>query len=136
MIMDRIFPSSQTQPKNNKSTIVDVKAFGPKVYFSNERTFLTWMNISVTISSVSALVLAYADQNVFSEAFGIMLLIISIGFCTYSLLMFQRRSNMLRNQSNSGYFDDRIGPIILAVLLAVCILMAIVLRIIDFTSRE
>jgi len=66
---------------------VDAKQFGPKVFFSNERTFLSWLNMSVTLASISVLVLAFADENAFSQAFGIILLCVGIAFCSYSLYM-------------------------------------------------
>ena len=115
---------------------VDARQFGPKVFFSNERTFLTWLNISVTISSISALVLAFGGDNRFSEFFGILLLIISIIFCSYSLFMFYKRSRMLRGRSNAAYFDDRVGPIALALLLAGTIATAFTMRLISFISGE
>lgn len=106
--------------------------FGPKVYFSNERTFLTWLNISVTISSISALVLAFAVQNRFSQLFGIMLLCISVCFCAYALYMFHRRSKTLRGRASKlGSFDDRFGPIVLALLLAVVIVCSFVLTLVN-----
>lgn len=30
----------------------------PKVYFANERTFLSWMNMSVTLASISMAIVA------------------------------------------------------------------------------
>ena len=114
---------------------VNAKQFGPKVFFSSERTFLSWLNISVTISSISALVLSFASQNRFSQVFGIMLLTISVCFCCYSLYMYYRRSKTLRGRSSKMVaFDDRIGPIVLAIMLGVVISLAFVLTLIDIIS--
>jgi hypothetical protein len=42
------------QPKPRK---VPVKV-EPKVFFANERTFLAWLNMSVTLSSIAVAILA------------------------------------------------------------------------------
>ena len=110
---------------------VDAKQFGPKVFFSNERTFLSWLNMSVTLASISVLILAFADENPWSQSFGIMLLIVGIAFCSYSLYMFIKRSKMLRTRTKGEYFEDRIGPIALASLLGVTIMITFVVKVID-----
>ena len=103
---------------------VDSEQFGPKVHFSNERTFIVWLNMSVTIASFSSLVLAFSsNDSVESQILGIGLLSVSILFCIYSVTMYYRRSRLLRKQSSTEYFDDRRGPVVLSAGLVVCLIL-------------
>jgi len=106
---------------------VDAAKYGPKVFFSTERTFLAWLSLSVTIASISALVLAFANaKNPFSNLYAIMLLTISICFSGYALIVFSSRFSMLSKRSFLGAFDDRFGPIALAFMIAGVILTAFI----------
>ena len=106
---------------------VDAAKYGPKVFFSTERTFLAWLSLSVTIASISALVLAFANaKNPISNLYAIMLLTISICFSGYALIVFSSRFSMLSKRSFLGAFDDRFGPIALAFMIAGVILTAFI----------
>lgn len=39
----------------------------PKLFFANERTFIHWLNMAVTISSLGAAVLAFSPEDAVSE---------------------------------------------------------------------
>lgn len=39
----------------------------PKLFFANERTFIHWLNMAVTISSLGAAVLAFSPEDTFAE---------------------------------------------------------------------
>ena len=120
-------PATEEAPNQRPKPAVDLDQFGPKVYFSNERTFLCWLGMSVTISSISALVLAFASEtSTSSQAFGIVLLSISIAFCVYSLFMFRKRTRMLKRQASNENWDDRSGPVALALGLGACLIAAAV----------
>ena len=68
----------------------------PKVFFANERTFLAWMHMSITLSSISVAILAFADANEWSQVYGLMLMPVAIAFCCYSLWMYMKRATMIR----------------------------------------
>lgn len=70
----------------------------PKVFFANERTFLAWLHMSVTLSSISVAIVAFAEANEFSEIYGLMLMPVAIAFCCYSLYMYIQRSSMIRQR--------------------------------------
>ena len=63
----------------------------PKVFFANERTFLAWLNMAVTLSSISIAILAFADHNEFSQIYGFIILPVAIAFCIYALRTYVRR---------------------------------------------
>lgn len=70
----------------------------PKVFFANERTFLAWLHMSVTLSSISIAIVAFAEANEFSQIYGLMLMPVAIAFCCYSLYMYIKRSSMIRQR--------------------------------------
>ena len=70
----------------------------PKVFFANERTFLAWLHMSVTLSSISIAIVAFAEANAFSQIYGLMLMPVAITFCAYSLYMYTKRAHMIKNR--------------------------------------
>jgi uncharacterized membrane protein YidH (DUF202 family) len=70
----------------------------PKVFFANERTFLAWLHMSVTLASISVAIVAFADANEWSQIYGLMLMPVAICFCVYSLFMYIKRAGMIRRK--------------------------------------
>ena len=68
----------------------------PKVFFANERTFLSWMHMAVTLSSIAVAILAFAESNEWSEIYGLMLMPVAISFVCYALYMYMKRATMIR----------------------------------------
>jgi len=58
----------------------------PKVFFANERTFLSWMHSATFLSAASMGIIAYADENPWSQVYGITLLPVALGFIIYSIM--------------------------------------------------
>lgn len=56
------------------------------MYLANERTFLTWMHSATFLSTASIAIIAYADQNPWSQLYGVMLLPVAIGFIVYAMV--------------------------------------------------
>lgn len=96
----------------------------PKTFFANERTFLSWLHMAVTIGSISSALVALASQSDADEASSKMidivalcLLPISIFFCVYAMYTFHWRAEKIRRREDGNY-DDRRGPLVLAGTLA------------------
>lgn len=99
-----------------------------KAFFANERTFLHWMNMSVTIGSISAAMLGVAGhahkhwdsdftaQAIFVRSLALIMLLSSVAMALYATYSFRLRSSMLQNKID-GPYDNRILPILLSVLL-------------------
>eukprot|EP01032_Pedospumella_encystans_P038367 gene38367-43461_t len=64
----------------------------PKVYFANERTFLSWLHMSVTLASISVAIVAFAEANEWSQVYGMLLLPVAIAFTAYALWMYTKRA--------------------------------------------
>ena len=68
------------------------------MFFANERTFLAWMHMSITLSSISVAIIAFADANEWSQIYGLMMMPVAISFCVYSLYMYMKRATMIRGR--------------------------------------
>mmetsp|Transcript_6899 Transcript_6899/g.7935 ORF Transcript_6899/g.7935 Transcript_6899/m.7935 type:complete len:123 (+) Transcript_6899:179-547(+) len=97
----------------------------PKVFFSNERTFLKWLHTSVTIGSISSALLGFsglaaAESNHpgFStiRIVGLLLLLVAIFFCAYAIVTFRKRNELLVLKAGSGY-GETFGPVALGGVL-------------------
>lgn len=104
----------------------------PKVFFANERTFLAWLHMSVTLASISIAIVAFADANEWSQLYGLLLMPVAIAFCIYSLYMYISRARMIRRK-DPGPYEDRVGPVVLASFLSLAILVNFVIKIYDYS---
>lgn len=94
----------------------------PKVFFSNERTFIAWMHVSIILAGGSIAILAFAEDtnNPFSQLYGIILLPVAISFIIYSMYQYQRRAKMIRTR-HPGPYEDTVGPAVLGIMLMLSI---------------
>ncbi|WFD26243.1 GTPase regulator Nrf1 [Malassezia nana] len=97
----------------------------PKVFFANERTFLSWLSFTVTLSALAAGLLNFGDRvgRVSAALFSL----VAIAIMIYALVTYHWRAQAIRNRG-SGPYDDRLGPTILSVLLLTAIIVNFVLR--------
>jgi uncharacterized membrane protein YidH (DUF202 family) len=58
----------------------------PKVFFSNERTFLAWMHVSVILAGTSVAILALSDyDNIGKQLYGLIMLPVAVAFLVYAM---------------------------------------------------
>jgi uncharacterized membrane protein YidH (DUF202 family) len=107
----------------------------PKVFFANERTFLAWLHMSITLASISVAIVAFAEDSELSQIYGILLLPVAIAFCCYSLWMYIKRANMIRRK-DPGPYEDKFGPIALAALLGLSITINFIVKLYDMTYEH
>uniref|UniRef100_A0A7S0YMV3 DUF202 domain-containing protein n=1 Tax=Hemiselmis tepida TaxID=464990 RepID=A0A7S0YMV3_9CRYP len=93
----------------------------PKQFYASERTFLTWMNMSVTIGSIGSTMVAMTikDQGHYSQ--GVTYLaaaftLLAIIYILYAVQVHFWRRRMIRRK-REGNYDDPYGPMALAVTL-------------------
>lgn len=99
---------AQSAKTSQKTTAQKVE---PKVFFANERTFITWLNMAVFMSSMSVAVMAFSsDANASSLSFALMLMPLSLLFIFYAL-----RTYLIRGTKINLREDDRY-PLIAFVL--------------------
>mmetsp|Transcript_3665 Transcript_3665/g.4950 ORF Transcript_3665/g.4950 Transcript_3665/m.4950 type:complete len:239 (-) Transcript_3665:302-1018(-) len=93
----------------------------PKVFFSNERTFLAWLHVSVILAGASVAIAAFADANPWSQLYGVLLLPVAIAFICYAMYQYARRANMIRRK-DPGPYEDLFGPTCLGIILMISII--------------
>ena len=98
----------------------------PKVFFANERTFLSWLNFTVILGGLAIGLLNFGD-NIGRICAGLFTLV-SMGAMVYALITFHWRAKSIRMRGQGG-FDDRYGPTVLAVALGVAVVVNFVLRV-------
>mmetsp|Transcript_8624 Transcript_8624/g.13984 ORF Transcript_8624/g.13984 Transcript_8624/m.13984 type:complete len:125 (+) Transcript_8624:156-530(+) len=103
----------------------------PKVFFSNERTYLQWLNTSVTIGSIGSALLGFsgmAAQSATNHAkgfdglrvVGLLMIALSIMFCAHAMYQYNRRAKLLKKRVGTGY-DDSSAPVMLSIILVVAL---------------
>ncbi|TPX12227.1 uncharacterized protein E0L32_007113 [Thyridium curvatum] len=98
----------------------------PKVFFANERTFLSWLNFTVILGALAIGMLNFGDRPAFISAFlftGVAMLAM-----IYSLITYHWRARSIRKRGQAG-FDDRFGPTFLAIILLLAVVVNFILRI-------
>lgn len=98
----------------------------PKVFFANERTFLSWLNFTVLLGALAIGMLNFGDRPAFISAF----LFTGVAMLTmiYALVTYHWRAKSIRIRGQAG-FDDRFGPTFLAIILLLAVVVNFVLRI-------
>jgi len=97
----------------------------PKVFFANERTFLSWLNFTVILGGLAMGLLNFGDRVGIICA-GIFT-VIAVLAMLYALVTFHWRAKSIRRRGQGG-FDDRFGPTVLSVALLGAIVVNFILR--------
>lgn len=92
----------------------------PKVFFANERTFLSWLNFALVLGGLALSLLNFGDAV--GQIAGILFTTIALAVMIYALFVFQWRAEKIRNRE-PGPYDDRTGPIILVSVITVATLI-------------
>jgi len=98
----------------------------PKVFFANERTFLSWLNFSVILGGLAVGLLNFGNDKV-GKISAAMFTIVAMAIMVYALTTYHWRANAIRKRG-SGPYDDRIGPTVLCISLLAAIIVNFVLR--------
>ncbi|KAI9851487.1 MAG: vacuolar transporter chaperone [Thelocarpon superellum] len=116
-------PLLQTAPGKRIALPVRVE---PKVFFANERTFLSWLNFTVILGGLAIGLLNFGD-SVGRISAGLFT-VVAMAAMVYALITYHWRARSIRTRGQGG-FDDRFGPTILAILLLAAVVVNFVLRI-------
>jgi len=92
----------------------------PKVFLANERTFLSWMHTAILLALLSTTILTFGSKT--AKIGGTAFTCIGVVFMLYSLIVYGRRSRMIRNK-HPGPYDDRMGPYILVGFVVPAVLL-------------
>jgi len=97
----------------------------PKVFFANERTFISWLQFCALLLTVALNLLNFGDAT--SRITGGIFIGIAACIAMYALYRFERRAWMINRQID-GRYDDLWGPAVLCVLVVVALIINFYLR--------
>jgi len=92
----------------------------PKIFFSNERTFVAWLHAATMLAGGSLAIVAFSEKNELSQLYGLIMLPVAIIFLTYALFQYGHRSGMIRRRE-AGPYDDVQGAVVLSTILMISI---------------
>ncbi|KAJ3038290.1 GTPase regulator Nrf1 [Rhizophlyctis rosea] len=101
------------QGRQNKRIALPVRV-EPKVFFANERTFLSWLHFCIVLGGLALTLLNFGDRV--GQIAGVLFTIVAMVFMLYASYLYQWRAHKIRTR-DPGPYDDRIGPVILVVTL-------------------
>lgn len=88
----------------------------PKVYFANERTFLSWIHVGIIISAVAGGLLNFGHGAAIEAALGFFLT--AVLTIIYAIVLYLWRVYHIRHKDAVRY-DDRFGPTAICFALAI-----------------
>lgn len=97
----------------------------PKVFFANERTFLSWLHFSIFIGGIGTAMLGLGDHRAMYS--GIVFIITSVIFALYALYLYLWRAGMIR-EKNPGPYDDLYGPIALVFVFLLAMMLSMIFK--------
>jgi len=105
-----------------------------KVWFANERTWVSYLNIGVLIGTF-ALALFNASKDDIARNFAYFYAVVSVGIITYGWIVYQHRISMIRRR-DPGHFDQIFGLVVVSALLFFAILANFVIRVQELRRRQ
>lgn len=109
---------------DNKRIAIPVRV-EPKVFFANERTFLSWLHFSIFIGGIGTAMMGLGDHRAVWS--GIVFIAVSVLFAVYALYLYFWRAGMIRVR-DPGPYDDLYGPVILVVVFLFAMLLSILFK--------
>lgn len=86
---------------NGKKIVLPVRV-EPKVFFANERTFLSWLHFCVVLGGL-ALGLLNFDGNFAGQVSGFLFTAVAMMFMMYALFLYQWRADKIRNRGTFSF---------------------------------
>ncbi|KAI1915781.1 GTPase regulator Nrf1 [Ophidiomyces ophidiicola] len=100
----------------------------PKVFFANERTFLSWLNFTIILGGLALGLLNFGDRV--GQISAACFTFVAMAAMIYALATFHWRATSIRKRGQSG-FDDRFGPTVLTLALLAAVIVNFTLRMKD-----
>jgi uncharacterized membrane protein YidH (DUF202 family) len=105
----------------------------PKVFFANERTFLSWLNFTVILGGLAVGLLNFGDRA--GQISAGLFTLVAMAAMIYALVTFHWRAKSIRMRGQGG-FDDRWGPTVLAFALFAAVLVNFILRVVMGSGKK
>eukprot|EP01024_Parvocaulis_polyphysoides_P026125 TRINITY_DN2383_c0_g1_i13.p1 TRINITY_DN2383_c0_g1~~TRINITY_DN2383_c0_g1_i13.p1 ORF type:complete len:750 (-),score=93.88 TRINITY_DN2383_c0_g1_i13:114-2363(-) len=116
----------------------------PKTFFANERTFLSWLHMAITVGSIAAALLGFSASTAQDKQFGMeshhlvevicmILLPVAVLMTIYALVTFLWRGRRIQRKE-ADVIDDRVGPLVLALVVVAALTAILILSILDLVD--
>ncbi|KAG8859286.1 hypothetical protein FRB96_004501 [Tulasnella sp. 330] len=105
-----------------------------KVWFANERTWISYVNVCILLGTLSAALFNASKDNVARNLAYTYALISLVTLC-YSYVLYQRRVTMIRRRDPS-HFDALVGPVLICVALFLAVLTNFIIRVREFQKHN
>ena len=105
-----------------------------RVWFANERTFLSWMGISSILTTFAGGLTVISEGSATQTASVLVLTAASLIFVLYATHMHYHRARQLRRRCVSAY-EDRRGATLLFVVMTVAVLANLVVTLVHSFDR-
>lgn len=118
--------STKSVNLNNIKRIAIPIRVEPKVFFANERTFLSWLHFSIFIGGLGSALVGLGDTKAVIS--GSIFIIVSTVFAMYALYLYMWRARRIRER-DPGPYDDLIGPAILVFVFVFAMALSLLFKI-------
>jgi len=103
----------------------------PKLYFANERTFISWLQMAVVLSASAVGILAFTSQTGGrAELFAMMILPVALMFIVYAVFTYLWRLERIKEREAERW-DDPYGPVLLTVIVIIALITQFVIKMFD-----
>ena len=109
----------------------------PKTYFANERTFLAWLHMALTMGSIATAMIGVStgsSDDSSTTLIAMVLLPVAVLMCGYALVVFHWRANAIKKKEEL-YYDDRRGPLALSTVVVTALFIIFLMGIADLVSQ-
>lgn len=106
----------------------------PKTYFANERTYLSWLHMALTMGSIATGMIGISSAERDSTTLIAMILLpVALLMCGYALVVYYWRSSAIKEKTEI-FYDDRRGPLALTCIVVTALFSIMLLSIVDLLS--
>ncbi|KAJ1722348.1 hypothetical protein LPJ53_003216 [Coemansia erecta] len=106
--------STGGQSSARTSPPVDFKLLRPKNYFANERTFIGWLQLAITMGGLGLALLNFGGSGIRIRISAFIFETGALALIVYAYIMFWNRAERLR-RGERGTWDDRFVPVVVVI---------------------
>ncbi|KAJ1946576.1 GTPase regulator Nrf1, partial [Linderina macrospora] len=93
---------------------VDFSLIRPKNYFANERTFISWLQLAVTMGGLGLALLNFGGSGIRVRISAFVFETGALALIVYAYTMYWTRAERLR-RGQRGTWDDRFVPVVVVI---------------------
>jgi len=108
----------------------------PKTFFANERTFLSWLHMALTMGSIATAMIGISSDEAQNSSTMIALIMLpaSLLMCFYSVIVYYWRSSAILHHKEL-YYDDRRGPLALTCVIVTSLSIILAMGVVELVEE-